>query len=88
MAAGVRHRLAGSGRGVVLMPRRNRNAAPPASPEVTAERVAVLAAELRGTQLSLLCAACCRRPATTGTHCAPCKGAITREARRAALKRR
>jgi hypothetical protein len=59
------------------MPRRNRNATTSAQP-----------GDLHGTQLALLCAACCRRPATTGTYCAPCKGAITRQARRAALKGR
>jgi hypothetical protein len=59
------------------MPRRNRNAIP-------ARRNAAQP----GPQLSLLCVACCLRPATNGTHCAPCKGAITREARRAALKGR
>lgn len=59
------------------MPRRNRNVIP-------SRRTAAQP----DPQLSLLCVACCLRPATTGTHCAPCKGAITRQARREALRRR
>ena len=70
------------------MPRRNRNNAIRASRDVLADQAAALAGELHGTQLSMLCTACCRRPAITGTYCAPCKGAITRSARRDALKRR
>lgn len=70
------------------MPRRNRNAATRVTPDALAGQATDLAADLHGMQLSLLCAACVRRTATTGGYCPPCKGAITRSARRNALTRR
>jgi hypothetical protein len=70
------------------MPRRNRNPNGADRAEALADQATALAADLHGTWQSLLCAACVRRPATTGGYCAPCKGAITRSARRNALNRR
>jgi hypothetical protein len=70
------------------MPRRNRNTTAATHAEALADQATALAADLHGIQQSLLCAACVRRPATTGDYCAPCKGAITRSARRSALNRR
>jgi hypothetical protein len=70
------------------MPRRNRNPNAATVAEALADQAVALAADLHGIQLTLLCAACIRRPATTGGYCAPCQGAITRTTRRNTLTRR
>jgi hypothetical protein len=60
------------------MPRRNRNASTPATPEALPDAI----------RAALLCLACRINPATTGDYCALCKGRITVSARRTILKRR
>ena len=67
-----------------MMPRRNRNASTSPSPDLLADQITHLAADLAAP----LCAACRVNLATCGDYCALCKGLITTTARHATLTRR